>query len=214
MRKKIVLDVDGVLLNFIDAFEEVAHTLKDDFGKELQINKNLYHLNHRLGITLEQENRVWQKFEELNMWEKLNPLPGVIQAIESINKAGFDIYIVTAIEEKYMESRLKNLREIGVIPKEIYCVGYNNSKKEIVDRIKPDVFVDDRLDHLHNASSPFQLVWLQDEVEQHNIQEDKGVDYVVSSLKEWTDNYMHELVEKLEESMETKIPLQRSLRFC
>lgn len=212
-RKKIVLDVDGVLLNFIDAFDQVAHTLKDEFGKELELNKNLYHLTHRLGITQEQENIVWKKFAEIGMWENLDPLPGVIDAVKKIKDADFDIYIVTAIDEKNKEARMKNLEKIGVIPKEIHCVGYGQNKIDIINKINPDVFIDDRLEHLHNAECAYHLVWIEDDVVQHNHKDDRGVDVAVTSLKEWTDKHMPEVVAKLDEANETKIPLQRNLRF-
>ncbi len=213
MTKKIVLDVDGVLLNFIEAFEQVALSMEKELGTKIVIDPLKYSLQERLSINLEQENMVWAKFNKDGYWEKLNPLPGVIEAIDAINGAGFEIYIVTAIEEAFKDQRLLNLTKIGVSPKQIHCVGYGQDKGKFIKEIDPDVFVDDRLEHLHRAAVAYHLVWLQDDVSQHNLEEDRGVDVSVRSLKEWVDNHMPQVIKELDESAQQNIPLQRKLRF-
>lgn len=209
----MVLDVDGVLLDFIKAFENTAKSMEKELGQKITVDPTAYQLTKRLGITQEQEDKIWTRFAESGQWEKLTPLPGVIEAIDAINKAGFDIYVVTAIEEIFKNQRLVNLTHIGVSPKEIYCVGYGKDKGEIIAGIQPDVFIDDRLEHLHNASVAYHLVWLQDDVEQHNVKEDAGVDVSVRSLKEWVDNHMPAVLEELNAAQKNNEPLQRKLRF-
>lgn len=213
MVKKMILDVDGVLLNFIQAFEEVAHSMSKELGIDIKIAEDKYHLTGRLGITQEQENEIWKKFAETGKWANLNPLPGVIEAIDAINKAGWEVYIVTAIEPEFAEQRLSNLKHLGLVPKEIHCVGYGNDKQKIIDEIDPDVFVDDRLEHLHRAKKAYHLVWIQDSVEQFNLKEDSGVDVASVSLLDWTKNHMPQVIQELEDSAKNKVPLQRKLRF-
>lgn len=213
MKHKLVLDVDGVLLNFIEAFEQVAISMQDEFGKNIVVKPNLYNLTDRLGITLEEEKRVWERFAANGTWANLNPLPGVEESIKKINEANFDIYIVTAIEDLFKEERLINLSKIGISPSEIHCVGYGNSKVDYINQIKPDVFIDDRLEHLHKANVAYQLVWLRDGVEQHGLVEDQGVHVAVDSLKEWVDNHMENVLNKLNEAKKNNLPLQRELKF-
>lgn len=213
MKHKLVLDVDGVLLNFIEAFEQVAIAMQDEFGKKIEVKPHLYNLTDRLGITAEEEKKVWTRFAENGTWANLNPLPGVEESIKKINEANFDIYIVTAIEDLFKEERLINLGKIGISPSEIHCVGYGNSKVEYINQIKPDVFIDDRLEHLHKANVTYHLVWLKDGVEQHGLVEDEGVHVAVDSLKEWVDNHMQNVLNKLDEAKKNNAPLQRELKF-
>lgn len=210
MTKKIVLDVDGVLLNFIDKFKEVAEqTLK----RKLLSDDNKYTLTERFYITKEEEKQIWKNFSKFNCWESLDPLPGVIEAIQKINELGFDIYIVTAIDDEFKEQRLKNLAKIGVIPKEIHCVGASIAKKDdTILKIKPDIFVDDRLEHLHLVQEVYHLVWVKDDLEQHNVKEHSRVDLAVSSLKHWVDDFLPEINQQLDE-YHTGLPIQKKLRF-
>lgn len=213
MKHKIVLDVDGVLLNFVDAFEQVALSMEQELNTKIVVNRTLYNLADRLGVTAEQEKLIWDRFAKNGTWENLNPLPGVVDAIEKINNANFEIHIVTAIEDFYKEQRLLNLSKIGVDPSAIHCVGYGNSKTQYINEIAPDVFIDDRLEHLHKAPITFHLVWLKDEVEQHGMVEDAGVHVAVNSLQEWVENYMPAVVDKLNIAKNTNTPLQRELKF-
>ena len=213
MKHKLVLDVDGVLLNFIEAFEQVALSLEDQFKNKLNINENLYDLAERLGISREEEQIVWDKFSHSGTWGNLNPLPGVEESIKKIHDANCEIYIVTAIDEIHKEARLLNLLKIGISPKEIHCVGHGKAKTEYINSINPDIFIDDRLEHLHNAPSVYHLVWLQDGVEQKNLIEDQGVHVSVNSLKEWVDHHMDNVLEKLDKAKKKNMPLQRELKF-
>lgn len=210
MRKKIILDVDGVLLNFIERFTEVV---QETVKRELIINEVEYNLTKRFGITEKEEELVWQNFAKTGSWEKLEPLHGVIEAVNKINALNYDVYIVTAIEGLFVEQRRANLENIGLNPVEIYCAGYNKSKKDFFELINPDIIVDDRLENLHVAPECFHLVWIQDKVEQHNIKEDGRVDVSVSSLKEWVDNHLPEVDKELENYYNKNKPLQRKLRF-
>lgn len=210
MRKKIILDVDGVLLNFIEKFSEVV---QETVQRPLVINEFEYNLSKRFGISEEEEILVWQRFADAGCWEKLNPLQGVIEAVQKINALDYDVYIVTAIDGLFVEQRRTNLEKIGLNPVEIYCAGYNKSKLDFFNIIQPDIIVDDRLENLHVAPDCFHLVWIQDQVEQHNIKEDGRVDISVSSLKEWVDNILPEVDKELENYYNKNKPLQRKLRF-
>jgi hypothetical protein len=210
MRKKIILDVDGVLLNFIERFTEVV---LDTVKRELTINDVEYNLTKRFGISEQEEQLVWQRFADSGSWEKLEPLAGVIESVKKINALDYDVYIVTAIEGLFVEQRRANLEKIGLNPIEIYCAGYNKSKQDYFELINPDIIVDDRLENLHVAPECFHLVWIKDQVEQHNLKEDGRVDVSVSSLKEWVDNHLPEVDKELESYYNKNKPLQRKLRF-
>lgn len=210
MRKKIILDVDGVLLNFIEKFTEVVQEVVQ---RPLLINEFEYNLSKRFSITEQEETTVWQRFADTGCWEKLNPLQGVIEAVKKINALDYDVYIVTAIDGLFVEQRRANLEKIGLTPVEIYCAGYNKSKLDFFNIIQPDIIVDDRLENLHVAPDCFHLVWIKDQVEQHNLKDDGRVDISVSSLKEWVDNYLPEVDKELENYYNKNKPLQRKLRF-
>lgn len=206
-QKKIVLDTDGVLVDFVQKFHMIGQEI---LQRELPIIKNRYDIIHKFNITRDEENLIWSEIDKKKHWDKFEPLEGVQSAVEEIKRHNFEIYIVTGIKEDYKEERLKNLANLGIVPQDIHCVGDGRSRKDFaINAINPDVFVDDRLEHLHMVPDVYHLVWIDHGEEQHPIK-DKRVDVQVKSLKEWVDNHLEEVAIDLDYKNK---PQQKKLRF-
>lgn len=191
--KKLVLDVDGVILNFGEKYLELAREI---LPYPVTPNMKMYDLKDFLQISQEEEAKVWEEFCHRDYWTSINPLEGAIEAIKSINELNLDVYIVSSISSQHTQSRLKNLAKIGLIPKEIYCVGDGHAhKNEIISMIKPFAFVDDRLDHLYRSLDVPHLAW----IDQNHIQVMEPFPELHTkntSLKQWVDNYLPNLIQK------------------
>lgn len=216
MAKKpiMALDVDGVLLNYMESFDKAAEIY---FKKPIQVHYDdlsleHYNLQKRIKASNRDIKNILQYMIDSEMYANLNPLPGVKEALKNIREMGFDIQLATAIPESAKNLRLKNLKEaLDFVPNEIYCVGMGKSKKEIIQHIKPDVYIDDRLEYLASAPHVYHLVWCDQKESQ--VEQGFQVDVHVHSLKEWTDYYMLKVVQELKEHYESKKPLQIPLKL-
>ena len=192
--KKIALDVDGVILNFGEQYLNVAQEvlqrpLSPDFSK--------YKLQDFLQVSATEDTIVWNYFNEKNHWKNIVPFPNVQEALKRIIDFNYEIFIVSAINPIHETARLINLKELGLVPTQIHCVGENNAPKhEIISQIHPHIFIDDRLDHLYRSSDVEHLGW----VNQNQLQsvEYTGGVFEVSSLYEWTEKHLENISQLLE----------------
>lgn len=212
--KVIALDVDGVLLNFMPAFDQAA---SEFLKRPINVQKNeyqmdYYHLGKRVQATDEEGAQILQHMIKTKMYENLQPLEGVKEALEAIKAEGFKIIVVTALPEEAREMRLNNLKNIlDLVPDEMYCVGMGMSKGDTLKKVNPDIFIDDRIDYLASASFIYHTAWVdqrEEQKDQHSM-----VDVHVHSLKEWTEKHMPRIVKKLNRFYEEKNPIQCELKL-
>lgn len=190
--KKIVLDTDGVILNFGENYIQFAEKI---LGRKLNHNIVKYQLNELLQIPEKEADYIWDKFNTMNEWEKIPAFKNIDKAIEIIKDYNLEVYVVTSIDEKYKNSRQKNLNSIGLFPKEIICVGSNHGhKNKVISEINPIAFVDDRLDHLYRSQDIEHLVW----IDQGQEQMIEFTDYHVKadSLYQWTSEFLPAIINK------------------
>lgn len=212
--KTIALDTDGVLLDFMPAFDKAAAIVlgRPIIIQQDEYNMDYYYLSKRISVTQEQVEEILEYMQTSRMYENLAALKGAKEGVKAIEEAGFNICIVTALPEQAKLMRRNNLRNVlGLEPQEIYCVGMGMSKAEILKELKPDVFMDDRIEYLASAPFIYHLAW----VDQKEVQIDKTsmVDVRVSSLKEWTDNHMKKVAIHLNRHYQDSHPLQMPLKF-
>lgn len=213
--KVIVLDVDGVLLSFTSAFDmaaEICLGKKPVKNEEDNSPMSHYNLCKRLNITNDEVDRVLQFMQDSGMYAELKALEGAKEAVEKIKMAGFKIIICTALPESAKEMRLFNLQEaIGLVPDESYFVGMGMSKKDALAKIRPDVYVDDRINYLREAIFVEHLVWC----DQREIQDDHDsqVTTHVHSLLEWTKNFMPAVVKQLDAYYDKQQPIQMGFKL-
>lgn len=212
--KKIVLDVDGVLLSFMPSFDKAAAIVlnKDICVQKDEYQMDYYHLAKRVGATTEQVNDILQYMQDSKMYASLAALEGVKESLEAIREAGYKIYVVTALPETAKEMRLENLKNVlDFVPDEIHCVGMGKSKKDALLTINPDIFVDDRIEYLASAPHVYHLVWCDQKEAQHD--KESMISVHVHSLKEWVDNYMPEITNRLNSYYNDSLPLQVDLKL-
>lgn len=138
MRERLGLDCDGVLANF--AVFTLAR-LNKDLGLALRVGDwrpviEESPLSRRIGAA------VFRMMKEDAMWAGLPPYPGTARRIAGLRER-YDIYIVTAIEDRFAPVRNAWLERHGVQHEGLICVPRAEDKITIARDLGLVAFVED-----------------------------------------------------------------------
>lgn len=157
--KEIVLDCDGVILDYNKTWGEI---LSQFIQKEVSPKKIAYHAYNVFDYHLSKAET--EKFHELfheNGWLQMQALDGALEAIKILKKKNFDIHIVTSIPQEAHLFRKTNLENLGILFSSLHTVGFHrhfNPKKDIINQIKPVFFVDDLIKNFEGISEQTSCV--------------------------------------------------------
>lgn len=150
MNKLLALDGDGVIFDYRKAFPGVW---KRAFGTTIEmVEPNAYHATTAYGIqweSKEQEAEFFKHFDE-DAWSTMELMPGADEACDKLVKAGFELVIVSSMNHRFGEARLKNCELHSLPIKTVHAVkrvGDENPKLEILHKLKPLALVDDLVDN-------------------------------------------------------------------
>lgn len=161
-KKRIALDVDGVLLHFLQGFERIAAIA---LGRSVTRINRAWDLAVAYGFTKAEHDTVWAACDAMGLYLDLPVLPGAFEAVQLLTQAGYEVHAVSAILPKYLKQRRANLRAHGFDVAHVHATG-DGSKAPILRELAPIMFVDDQLKHLHAASFIPNRVWLRSADEQ------------------------------------------------
>lgn len=184
----LAFDADGVILDFVKAFKQAG---TEALGRELDGSSPSYSLCVKFGITEDELGKVWESFNA-SYWHRLEALEGAIEAIDSLQAAGFrNLHVVTAIPDQFRADRHANFESLGFSPEMIHCVLHVSrfSKVPPIMALKPLFFVDDRIEHLHSNPQVPLLVHVDYKDEQFPAH-DGRVDATVPSLSKWAKDFL------------------------
>ena len=187
--RPIAFDADGVLLDFLGSFGKAASVVT---GKTCTHKGDSYSLGVKFGLTSEELDQTWIEFNEKKYWRNLEPLAGAIEAIDKLQAAGFsNIHVVTAIPEQFRADRHANFRKLGFSPEGIHCVEHTTrwAKVPPITALKPFMFIDDRIEHLHSNPQVPLLIHIDHKDEQFPDPTGR-VDAVVQSVSSWVDDFI------------------------
>ena len=145
----IVLDADGVLLDYNLAY---AGAWKSAFGHRPALRDvNAYWAFDRWQVD-RLEGTSLERFRECfheEFWTSIPAIDGSVEACKTLVSHGCQLVCVTALESRYREARLSNLRTLGFPIDDVFTVedrGRSESPKvDIIRKINPIAFVDDYL---------------------------------------------------------------------
>jgi 5'(3')-deoxyribonucleotidase len=184
----IAFDADGVLLDFLGSFAKAAHVATNRLVSPRGAS---YSLDLKFGLSNQEMQKTWEIFNSGGYWDNLSPLPGAIEAIDHLQSLGFkNIHIVTAIPEKFRSDRHANFRKLGFSPEAIHCVEHTSmwAKVPPITALRPFMFLDDRIEHLHANPQVPLLVHIDHNDEQFPIQNGR-VDATVQSVAQWVTDF-------------------------
>lgn len=185
----IAFDADGVILDFLSSFVKAAEIAA---GRPLRSLSSSYSLADRYALTPQEVETAWEQFNTGPYWRSLSPIEGAMNAIDRLQREGFrNIHVVTAIPEKFRADRHANFRKLGFSPEAIHCVEHTTrwAKVPPITALKPFMFVDDRVEHLHSNPQVPLLVHIDHGDEQFPDPQGR-VDAQVTSLGKWVDNFL------------------------
>jgi hypothetical protein len=94
---------------------------------------------------------------DAEFWSSIPPIAGAVAACQRLHDGGHELVCVTALEEKFAQARLANLRTCGFPIDKVYATGHQSGavspKAEIIHQLKPGAFVDDYLPYMDGISA-------------------------------------------------------------
>jgi FMN phosphatase YigB (HAD superfamily) len=199
---RICLDADGVLVNFHIMFEKALFDFfSRDFPKFNQPNTgwvNNWNLAIQFGISEKQLESVWNYIYDNEKYLETPFYPGVEEKILELINAGFEIYIVTSIDEKASNARVKQFAKLH--PEiTVHCVGLDQSKLPLLESIDPLVFVDDRYINIRSAIEAKipEILWINDGLFGECYKDPKVIEFsnFINAFNYIENKYMKDVLE-------------------
>lgn len=160
----ILIDVDGVLLNWIDPFISWAHNtgfMASIGGRE--VDPHEYDIAIRFGITPEQADLAMRLFNTSIYASRLPPMNGAVKNVANLVKQGYTLHAISAFSNDFLahEARKQNLvRLYGDSAFTNFTFLDNHASKYDVlstllnSHISPSFWIED---NLTNATAGFDL---------------------------------------------------------
>ena len=155
-RPVIALDADGVLLDFhlayASAWQRAFGHYPDERDPQAYWPMDRWKVP-RLGMF--RRRRFKSEFGEL-FWSTVPPMEGAVQACHRLREAGFDLVCVSALDVRFEEARLHNLRNLDFPIERVIATGNRETerspKADVVEELRPVAFVDDYLPYFLGVS--------------------------------------------------------------
>jgi len=155
----IALDCDGVLLDFQLGY---AGAWQRAFGHvPAERDPLAYWPMDRWQVErLDAPRRaVFRAAFDEQFWATLPAIAGALDACHRLQRAGFDLVCVSALETEFEAARLRNLRSLGFPIERVVATGHaegaRSPKADAIESLQPVAFVDDYLPYLRGL--PQQL---------------------------------------------------------
>lgn len=192
---KIVLDADGVLLDYNARMAQVSQTALDIKLKKI---KNAHHFYNCYGVSFskEQWSKVYSLFDQEG-WNKMPEIQGATQAVKKLKEQGHELICVSSMPSKFINDRKKNFIYLGMpINTVIGCDrdeeknGFN-PKAKYLNELKPDIFIDDQLRNFKDIDEKICKIWINNNFDDcPNVNEDRALcDFSFNSLIEFVNMF-------------------------
>ena len=133
--KKILTDVDGVLLNWEDAF--TSWMAKKGYKVQTE---NHYNQNIRYDIPKEESNKLVTTFNDSAWMGWLRPLRDSVVVLPNLVNAGYNIECITSLSRDYYAGKLReyNLKQhFGNNIGKVICLEQGGDKDDILKSYEP-----------------------------------------------------------------------------
>ena len=163
MPKIIVLDCDGVLIDYMKHFAQIYNKI---FNKNLEVlNPRAYYPENHYILKWENEKQKEFFFHQFNVhgWRDMQALPGSIQATKNLKQLGYKIIVLTSIPKEAEDKRHENLLALGMPIDATIACGYHknvNQKKTYIEAINPEYFVDDLMANFKGIDSNCKHIFI------------------------------------------------------
>ena len=153
----IALDCDGVLLDLNLAYAGAWQRYRGTYPAERDPLAYWHHQRWDVQRLSSEEMVEFRAFFDTDFWTTLPQIAGAVAACERLHAAGHELVCVTALDDKFAQARLSNLRSHGVPIERVYATGHQSGsispKAEVIGQLKPVAFVDDYLPYMEGISA-------------------------------------------------------------
>ncbi len=111
--RTIVLDADGILVNFMDAYIAHIHSLGHTHVWADKVRSFLF-LSEDFGFTPWDSYEIFKSFTKSGGFRNLEPYPGVRELFAFLNAHQFKIIIATNVPTAGQQDRIDHFRELGL----------------------------------------------------------------------------------------------------
>ena len=175
-------DIDDTLINLR---EHAFHIYKQKLNKE--VDMDVFHALQRVeihepfGLTDQQGNEMWQRSLEEIYYTDCAPFPDAVETLKKLDKAGHEIYYITARPEEHGERTKIWLKEQGfpVHPNRFFCGMADHEKVHIIKNLNLDYYIDDKPEILEPLANESVNLLIKDQ--SYNQHAD------IPRLVDWTD---------------------------
>lgn len=148
----IALDADGVLLDYHqsyrDAWERAFGTLPALRDRNAYWPIDRWAVRRLVGRELEH----FQACFDEQFWATIPAIEGALEACNALSDAGYRLVCVSAIQDKFYDARMENLRRAGFPIGDLIAtgseVGAESPKAATIRALRPTAFVDDFLPYM------------------------------------------------------------------
>jgi hypothetical protein len=193
----VVLDVDGVMVDYYAAIREVGSAV---LGRVLVETSLAPSALHRFGLSEKEYGLVRERlYTHPRGWRNMTPLPGAVEAVRHLRSAGFDVVFLTACPMKARALREENLIGLGLSDCTVLCVEESDpdNKGAVLEALRPLAFVDDHLRMLHQAPFVPRRVWVDGgcevEWDAKGIPFDTAPFEITPDLATWVEGFLKNL---------------------
>ena len=154
-RPLIALDADGVLLDFHLGY---ASAWQRAFGHAPAERDPLAYWPmdrwqvERLDAT---QRSVFRAAFDEHFWTTVPAIAGAVDACHRLQRAGFDLVCVSALEREFEAARLRNLRDLGFPIERVIATGNaegeRSPKADTIEQLRPVAFVDDYVPYMRGV---------------------------------------------------------------
>lgn len=150
---RIGIDGDGVALDYNRQFGRIWERV---FGEApVACDPTAYHAARYWGVKPpERDHAFWTIFDQEG-WHDMPAMPGAVEACLELARAGHEIICISSMPSHRGPARLANLQSLGFPISQMIATGSSgdpdaNPKKDAIDRLALDWFVDDELRKLRD----------------------------------------------------------------
>lgn len=140
----VLLDVDGVLLDWIGGFREYLSLRgivpKGDHPTD-------YSMRSWLGLEAAQVHSLITSFNTSPYFERLQPCPGAVDAVSRFHDLGLDITVISSCGREMAGMRRRNLRNVFGGNMGVICLDLHESKLTTLAQFDRAIWVEDHDNH-------------------------------------------------------------------
>lgn len=179
---KIVLDADGVLLDYN---EKMARVYEKALGKTLCVVKESHHFTTMYGVVFTPEDKkiVFALFDTEG-WTNMPAIKGSVKATQALHDAGHELVCLSSMPAQFVEARTSNFKSLGIPLEKVIGSGRDdqktNPKAVHLIELQPDIFVDDQLRNFKDVPDSICKVWIDNK---YHDSPDVGLDTSLADFK-------------------------------